>query len=309
MSARVPTAAPDTSVADLSQRLRGQRFDAADTVFVTDAERRLLGTVGLPELIAGQGQTLAEVMSPVVGTVTPDTDQDELAALAMRCGMIAVPVLDAEGRFLGAVPPSELFRILREEHFEDLQHSAGISPHAEGPGASLNAPLSDRLRRRLPWLVFGLLASSLVTLVMVGFEEALEANVAVAFFVPALVYIAGAIGSQAVSVSVRALAEEKIEIGRLLRDEMIIGIGIGLSLGGLAAAGVQLVFGDALLSLAVGLAILCGGAVSAVVGFALPWAFDRLGADPALGSGPVCTVIQDAASLAIYFVSVSLFVL
>ena len=84
----------------------------------------------------------------------------------------------------------------------------------------------------------------------------LEANVAVAFFVPALVYIAGAIGSQAVSVSVRALAEEKIEIGRLLRDEMIIGIGIGLSLGGLAAAGVQLVFGDALLSLAVGLAIL-----------------------------------------------------
>ena len=137
-----------------------------------------------------------------------------------------VPVLDAEGRFLGAVPPSELFRILREEHFEDLQHSAGISPHAEGPGASLNAPLSDRLRRRLPWLVFGLLASSLVTLVMVGFEEALEANVAVAFFVPALVYIAGAIGSQAVSVSVRALAEEKIEIGRLLRDEMIIGIGI-----------------------------------------------------------------------------------
>ena len=110
-------------------------------------------------------------------------------------------------------------------------------------------------------------------------------------------------------VSVRALAEEKIEIGRLLRDEMIIGIGIGLSLGGLAAAEVHLVFGDALLSLAVGLAILCGGAVSAVVGFALPWAFDRLGADPALGSGPVCTVIQDAASLAIYFVSVSLFVL
>ncbi len=309
METSVPTAGPDTPVSELFERLRGQRFKSAATVFVTDTDDRLLGYVRINDIIAGHDGTLADIMAPAPEAVTPEADQEDIAALAMRLDMISVPVVDDAGRFVGAVPPGELFRILREEHFEDLQHGAGISPHEDGPAASLHAPLLDRLRRRLPWLVFGLLASSLVTMVMVGFEEALAANVAVAFFVPALVYIAGAIGSQAVSVSVRALAEEKIAIGKLLRDEMIIGLGIGLSLGVLAAGGVQLVFGDALLSLAVGLAILGGGAVSAVVGFALPWTFDRLGADPALGSGPVCTIIQDAASLAIYFLSVSVFVM
>ena len=130
---------------------------------------------------------------------------------------------------------------------------------------------------------------------MIGFEQTLSANVAVAFFVPALVYISGAIGTQAVSVSVRGLSTHNISIGRLLRDELIIGIAIGAALG--------------TLSLAVGLALLGGGALSAVVGFGLPCIFQRLGSDPALGSGPIYTIIQDVASLFIFFVLVSTLVL
>ena len=63
-------------------------------------------------------------------------------------------------------------------------------------------------------------------------------------------------------------------------------------------------FGNGALSLAVGLAVLFGGTVSAVVGFGLPWLFTSFGSDPALGSGPICTIIQDVSSLSIYFVLV-----
>lgn len=121
---------------------------------------------------------------------------------------------------------------------------------------------------------------------------------------PALVYVAGAIGSQAVSVAVRGLSTENISIGRLLQDEIIIGLAIGLTLGTITFVSVFVFFGDIALSLAVGLAVLGGGAVSAVVGFVLPWSFQRLGSDPALGSGPVCTIVQDVASLSLYFVLV-----
>lgn len=305
----VPTARPETPAAEVIAALGGRHFACADTVFVTDPADRLIGIVRINDLFANGGRGIGDIMEPEHEAVTLDADQEAIATLAIRLNMIAVPVVDAAGRLIGAVPPEALFRILRDEHMEDLQRLAGIAAHRHGPDAALDAPIRDRIARRLPWLVFGLAASSVVTLVMVGFETALAANVAVAFFVPALVYIAGAIGTQAVSVSVRGLSTHDVSIRALLRDEMAIGLAIGGVLGALSAIGVFAVFADALLALAVGLAVLAGGAVSSVVGFALPWLFQRLGSDPAMGSGPICTVIQDAASLMIYFLVVSVLIL
>lgn len=305
----IPRANVDTPVEQVIETLRGSFFECADTVFVTDAAGKLLGLVRINDLFADGQHQIGDIMEPEHESVRLDADQEQIAALAMRLNMIAVPVVDRNERLIGAVPPEALFRILREEHMEDLQLIAGITAHDDGPGAALDASIWNRLSRRLPWLIFGLVASSVITVVMVQFEHALSANVAVAFFVPALVYIAGAIGSQAVSVSVRSLAVDNVKILPLLRDELIIGIGIGVALGILAAIAVLAVFGDQLLATAVGLAVLSGGTMSAVVGFGLPWVFQKLGSDPAMGSGPICTIIQDVASLFIYFGLVSFLVL
>ena len=305
----IPRAHIDTPVEQVIDALRGSVFECADTVFVTDTSGHLQGIVRINDLFADGQVRIGDIMEPEHEAVRLDADQEQIAALAMRLNMIAVPVVDGNDRLIGVVPPEALFRILREEHMEDLQLIAGITPHDDGPSAALDASIMNRISRRLPWLVFGLVASSLITVVMVRFEHALAANVAVAFFVPALVYIAGAIGTQAVSVSVRSLARDDVQILPLLRDELVIGIGIGAALGVLAAGAVLGVFGDQLLATAVGLSVLAGGAMSAVVGFGLPWVFQKLGSDPAMGSGPICTIIQDVASLFIYFGLVSLLVL
>jgi magnesium transporter len=309
MVTNIPRARPDTPVTAVIETLRGQKFECADTVFITDAEDRLEGIVRINDLLADGHHRIDEIMEPEHQAVRYGDDQEQIAVLAMDLNMIAVPVVDDDEKLIGAVPPEALFRILRAEHMEDLQRLAGITPHEEGAVVSLDAPLHDRFRRRLPWLVFGLLASSLITYVMAGFEESLSANVAVAFFVPALVYIAGAIGTQAVSVAVRGLSADGISITGLLQDELLIGMAIGASLGLLSFAMVFAVFADGALSLAVGLAVFAGGTLSAVVGFGLPWLFSRLGSDPALGSGPICTIIQDVASLFIYFLLVSALIL
>jgi magnesium transporter len=305
MVTHIPQATADTPVSTVIQSLRGQKFECADTVFVTDAEGRLEGIVRINDLFADGERQIVEIMEPEHEAVRYGDDQEQIAVLAMQLNMIAVPVVDDDERLIGAVPPEALFKILRAEHMEDLQRLAGIAPHERGPAVALDAPLLDRFRRRLPWLVFGLLASSIITFIMAEFEQSLSANVAVAFFIPALVYIAGAIGSQAVSVAVRGLSTDNISITGLLQDELIIGMAIGASLGLISFIMVFVAFGDGALSLAVGLAVLGGGTVSAVVGFGLPWVFKRFGSDPALGSGPICTIIQDVASLFIYFVLVS----
>jgi magnesium transporter len=305
MVTHIPQATADTPVSTVIQSLRGQKFECADTVFVTDAEGRLEGIVRINDLFADGERRIVEIMEPEHEAVRYGDDQEQIAVLAMQLNMIAVPVVDDDERLIGAVPPEALFKILRAEHMEDLQRLAGIAPHERGPAVALDAPLLDRFRRRLPWLVFGLLASSIITFIMAEFEQSLSANVAVAFFIPALVYIAGAIGTQAVSVAVRGLSTDNISITGLLQDELIIGMAIGASLGLISFIMVFVAFGDGALSLAVGLAVLGGGTVSAVVGFGLPWVFKRFGSDPALGSGPICTIIQDVASLFIYFVLVS----
>lgn len=309
MTTDIPVAHRASTVAEVFADLRGRHFACADTVFVTDSDNRLEGIVRINDLLSAGARVIGDIMEPEHDSVRADADQEAVAALAMDYGMIAVPVVDANDRLIGAVPPEALFRILRDEHMEDLQRLAGIVPHEDGTAYALDEPLRGRFRRRMPWLLFGLAASSLVTVVMARFEEAMMVNLSVAFFVPALVYIAGAIGSQAVSVAVRGLSLGAVPIAVLVRDETIIGGAIGAALGVVAALAAFALLGDGALAVAVGIAVLAAGTVSAVVGFSLPWTFQRLGFDPALGAGPVCTVIQDVASLLIYFVLVTQIVL
>ncbi len=304
MVTRIPRATADMLVSKVIQSLQGQKFECADTVFVTDYDNRLEGIVRVNDLFADCERQIGDIMEPEHEAVRYRDDQEQIAVLAMQLNMIAVPVVDDDERLIGAVPPEALLKILRAEHMEDLERLAGIAPHEHGPAVALGTPLFDRFRRRLPWLVFGLLASSIMTFIMVEFEQSLSANVAVAFFVPALIYIAGAIGTQAVSVAVRGLSVDDIPIAGLLKDELVVGMAIGASLGLISFILVFVAFGDGILSLAVGLAVLGGGTVSAMVGFGLPWVFKRFGSDPALGSGPICTIIQDVSSLLIYFVLV-----
>lgn len=306
----VPTCRTAEPAQHLIEAMRGRRFDCADAVFVLDEADRYQGLVHMNDLFAaGPDTTVGQLMEQGHDWARPDHDQEEVAAIAMRYGLIAVPVAGDDGHFLGAVPAQAITRILLREHVEDLQRIAGINRYERQSRSALEAPLVERLRRRLPWLVVGLAASTIATLIMAGFEHVMTTNVQIAFFVPGLVYIAGAIGTQSVSVAVRGLSLTAIGVGELLKREMTTGLLIGVTLGILSFPAILGFFSDGWLAAAVAMAIVGAGAISAFIGLALPWAFDVVGFDPALGSGPVCTIIQDAASLLIYFTAVSVFVL
>jgi magnesium transporter len=298
MVVSVPTADADESVATVLARLPGRHWDTADTVYVMDRNRRLVGTVRLTALLGlADGHRLADVAAVPPVTVAPDLDQERVASLALRHGLAEVAVVDPAGRLLGVVPAERLVEILRHEHLEDIHRLAGM----RFARSALEAPAMRRLRDRLPWLLLGLAGSIVATWVVARFEDALRARVTLAFFVPGLVYLADAIGTQTEAIAVRGLSLAHTPLRRVLLGEILTGVLIGLVLGTSSGLAVLVVFADAMLALTVGVAVLVAGTIATSIGLFLPWLLAASGRDPALGSGPLATVIQDVVSLLVYF--------
>ncbi|MCW5639235.1 MAG: magnesium transporter, partial [Rubrivivax sp.] len=277
---------------------------------VTDAAQRLLGTLGAAELLAlPDDARLGSAAHPRPPSVPPGADQERMASVALHHRAAAMPVVDDAGRLVGVVGPERLMQILRREHVEDLHRLAGIRRETASARQALEEPPLRRARHRLPWLLVGLLGSIVATAVVAGFESALAAKPALAFFVPGLVYLADAIGTQTEATAVRGLSLSHAGLGRLIGGELRTGALIGGVLALLALPMMWIVFGELRLALAVALALAGASLVASLLGLMLPWLLSRLGTDPAYGSGPVATIIQDVLSLLIYFGCVSWIVL
>lgn len=232
---------------------------------------------------------------------TSDSDQEHVADAAIRSGACSVAVVDSQDRFVGAVPSLALLEILRREHVEDLHRLSGIQREQSRERSALEAPPTRRARHRLPWLLFGLAGSMLAAVVVSRFERVLERRLAVAFFVPTIVYLADAIGTQTEAIVVRGLSLSRLPLRRLLADELRTGLLIGATLAAGTFPAVAIAFNDVRLALAVSTAVLAAGGAATTIGLLLPWLLQKAGSDPALGSGPVATIVQDVLSLLIYF--------
>jgi len=295
-------ARPEDSAAAVLQRLAEEKPASVELVLVVDQHGRLAGVVPLSKLFANGPQArLREIASTTFPSVTADTDQERAASLALHHGIDALPVVDADGRALGVMPSQALLQVLRREHVEDLHVLAGIQREASKARHAIEDPPLRRARHRLPWLAAGLVGSALATAAMAGFESTLSRSLAVAFFVPGIVYLADAIGTQSEAIAVRGLSLTRAGIAHLLVGELRTGMLLGAILGLVSFFPIWLVFGEARLAGAVATAILAAGTVAAGLGMALPWWLARGGRDPALGSGPLATVIQDVVTLLVYF--------
>jgi magnesium transporter len=301
-------ARPEETAGGVLARLVLEKPANVELVLVTDEQSRLQGVVPIEKLIASPVRAkLRDIASHAFPRVGPHTDQERAASLALHHGVDALPVVDAKGRALGVMPSQALLQILRREHVEDLHRLAGIEREAAQARHAIEDPPLRRARHRLPWLLVGLAGSALATAAMAAFESTLSATIAVAFFVPGIVYLADAIGTQTEAIAVRRLSLTHAGLARLLGGELRTGLLLGAVLGVASFFPVWIVFGELRLAAAVATAILAAGTIAAGLGLALPWWIARTGRDPAFGSGPLATVIQDVLSLLVYLGVVRLF--
>jgi magnesium transporter len=309
MSPQPPAFHKDDTIAGVAPALAEAESRLGASIYVIDEKGAPLGSVALARVLnAPRDIALQRIMEPLRAAAPEGLDQERVAALAAEHDLGEVPVVDANGRLIGVVAGPTMIRVVRHEHAEDLHKLAGIIHQANYAAHALEISPWRRVRDRLPWLMVGLIGSAAAAFVMAGYEAALSTNVAIAFFVPGIVYLADAIGTQTEAVAVRGLSATHVPLHEILVREMSAGLLIGLILAMVAGPVIAVWFADMRLALAVALSIVAAGGVATGIGLLLPWILSHLGSDPAFGSGPLATVIQDVLSLLVYLGLVMLIV-
>ena len=306
---KILVAHPHDTVKNVLERMQQGTYDSLEAIYLVASDRKLIGLIALVDLLpSAADKRLVNLPTRIAPFVFSAVDQEQVASLALKERVTAVPVVDAELRLLGVVPAEALLDILRHEHIEDMQRMAGILKSARQAQHALQDKPVHRLTERLPWLIVGLAGSLLAAWIMTRYQQQLAAHVAVAFFIPAIVYLADAIGTQTENAVVRYLSFNHPSIGRLMWGELITGCLIGIALAVCMFPAILFFYSDFQLALAVSITLVAAGTFAATLALLLPWSLAKLGKDPAFASGPAVTILQDVLSLLIYFFAVSLLV-
>jgi magnesium transporter len=318
MSPRYARLRPDMTVDEAIGYLRMQARQSVETInyaYVLDPRQHLLGVLSLRELFTAPGdQRVADVMKSDLVTVAEDLDQEMISQLFARHDLIAIPVLDAEGRMKGIVTVDDIVDVVEQEATEDMQKMGG-SEALDAP--YLQVGMLEMIRKRGGWLS-ALFLGELLTATAMGYYEKEIARAAVlAIFVPLIISSGGNSGSQATTLIIRALALSEVRLRdwwRVFRRELGAGLGLGAILGALGFTRIVIwhwafgSYGEHGLLIAVTVAMSLVGVVlwGTLIGSSLPFVLRRLGFDPASASAPFVATLVDVTGLIIYFTVASL---
>ncbi len=284
----------DASVRDVVARLKTitATKHPQSYAYVVDAQRRLLGVLNMRDLLLAEDDARVEtIMRTDVVSVPAHIDREELISEPKVKGYLSIPVVDAQGRLLGAVRTSDLLESSQEEATEDLQRLFGAS--AEERAFS---PVLFKVRQRLPWLTVNLATAFLAASVVALFEDLIARIAVLAVFLPIVAGQGGNSGVQTLSVVLRGLVVGEVRLRdamRLTMLEVSVGLTNGLVIGVVTALAVWFWNGNPWMGLVLGLAMVVNLIAAGFAGAVIPLGMKRLGFDPAQSSGIFLTTITD----------------
>ena len=317
MNPRFARLRPEMTVDEAVTYLRRQTHQSVEMpyyAYVLDAQQRLLGVVSFRELMAAPGtRRVLEVMKSEVITVDEQTDQEQVARLVRKTGLMAVPVVDGERRMKGIVTVDDIVDVVQEEATEDIQKLGGSESLGE---PYLTIELRRMIRKRAGWLSALFLGEMLTATAMGVFEKEIDKAVVLALFVPLIISSGGNSGSQATSLVIRAMALGELRLRdwfRVIRRELMAGLALGSILGSIGLARILLwqglfkTYGQHYLLVGFTVAASLIGVVTfgTLAGSLLPFILRRLGFDPASASAPFVATLVDVTGLIIYFTTAS----
>jgi magnesium transporter len=313
MSPRYVRLRPDMSVDEAIKYLRRAARERAETIYyiyVLDASQCLVGVVSFRELFsAPPDRTVRDVMRTNIVTVRDDLDQEAVANIMAGSNLMAVPVVDAEGRIKGIVTVDDIVDVVREEATEDIQKIGG-SEALDAP--YLEVGYGQMLRKRAGWLTVLFVGELLTATAMAYYEDRIARAVVLALFIPLIISSGGNAGSQATTLVIRAMGMGEVRLRdwwRVFRRELGTGAALGVLLGLIGLMRVLLwpsrdtLYGEHFFLIALTLAFSLVGVVlwGALAGSMLPFLLRRLGFDPASASAPFVATLVDVTGLVIYF--------
>lgn len=294
---------PELTAAEAIERLRQEAPDK-ETIYrayIVDDQRHLLGAIRLQTLILAQPDArLRDIMERHPKRARVDDDQEEVAHLIARYDLIALPIVDAEGRLVGIVTHDDALDVIHQEATEDIHKVGSIGRMITSVS---EASVGTLYRRRIGWLILLVFGNLVSGAGIAYFEDTIAAYIALVFFLPLLVDSGGNAGSQSATLMVRALATGEVVLrdwARMIGREILVAGLLGLSMA-LAVSAVGVLRGGPEIALVVSSTMVLIVVVGSMIGLSLPFLLNRLRLDPATASAPLVTSICDAVGVVIYF--------
>jgi magnesium transporter len=276
-------------------------------LYVIDRAKRLIGVVGLRELVVSEPNKLIEsIMDPEVISVGVNSDQEEVARVIARYDLAAIPVVDDRQRIIGVITHDDIVDVLEDEATEDIYRLATVSDSDLEP----ESPVVDHLKGRLPWLYLNMLTALFASWVVAHFEQVIGQVAILAAFQSVVAGLGGNSASQNVVMIVRSMALGKITARRIwavLVRQVWIGFLQGMLVGLVVGSGVYLWRGDPVLAIVLFMAMVCNMSIAGIIGTLVPFLITAVGKDPALASSVLVTAATDSFGFFIFLSLATLF--
>lgn len=264
--------------------------DDFTTVFVIDPMYHVVGEIPLNRILRSRrAAKITDLTLEERHTIPANTDQEDVARLFAREGLTSAPVVDDGGRIIGVITIDDVVDVIHEEAGEDILRLGGVSD-------DMHRGIAATARSRLVWLGINLVTAMMVSVTVGLFEGTLEQIVALAVLMPIVAGMGGNAGTQAMTVTVRALATKELSRTNLARNvtkEVSVGLINGTLLAIVAGSVSYWRFDDPMLGIVIGLAMVMNLFTAALCGVLLPVTFERLKIDPALASPVFLTGTTD----------------
>ena len=263
-------------------RRQVEEVEKVYSIYVVDDESNLLGILSLKRLLFASPKTLIKDLyqEKNLKYVKIYDSSEHVASIMDKYDLVSIPVVDRQEKLVGRITIDDVVDVIREEAEKDFQMASGISENVEPSSNVLKST-----RSRLPWILIGLAGGVMSSQIIKGYEDQIDVNPALAFFIPLIVATAGNVGVQSSAIVVQGLAAKEFQFNSVLRQigkESLVGIIVGM-ICAISIFGFNLaVGGDLNLGLTLGISLFLVVVVAAILGAWIPLALNKLKIDPAL---------------------------
>ncbi len=300
----------EMTVADAILKIRqvGINKETIYTCYVTE-KKKLIGIVDVKDLLtAGESRLIGEIMDENVLYARTLDDQEYVANMINKYGLVAIPIIDHEDCLVGIVTVDDAMLVLQDETTEDISIMAGVSPSED---SYFGTSVFQHAKSRTPWLLIMMLSAAVTGQILGYYENAMAAMPVLITFIPMLMGTGGNCGSQSSTLIIRGLAVGEIEFRDILKvifKEARIAVVVGLLLSTVNGIRIYIMYGqDIKLALALGLTMIGVVLMAKCIGCILPLTAKKLGLDPAIMAAPLITTILDTCTILVYFNIVTAF--
>ncbi|MDD3569734.1 MAG: magnesium transporter [Lachnospiraceae bacterium] len=302
----------DTTVLKAMEQIKktGVNKETIYSCYVMDARRVLVGMVSLRTLIlSGDDIKIKDIMEDDVIFVRTLDDQEDIANLFKKYGLIALPVVDNEQRLVGIITVDDIVDVIEQENTEDIEKMAALIPSED---EYLKTGVFTLARNRITWLLILMISGTISSAIISGYEAVLASSIILSSFFPILMDTGGNAGSQSSTLIIRGMAVGEIDMSdvfKVIWKEIRVGLLAGSILGLVNFIRLIILRTPLNVNITVSLSLIIAVVVSKSIGCLLPMAAKKLKFDPAIMAGPLITTIVDATSLIIFFNLAKIFVL